>query len=895
MFSKRGLKIKAKLIFIFIALFISIDAFSFWGYDIIKTQNFVLFFPKYNLKTAETTLNSLEHYRSLIEDITGNSQKHIPIIIENAGMIANGYANPIYTRISIFDHHPSLGELQNMENWLTGVSIHEYTHILQMQNAKGFPGFLTRIFGNFLSPNILIPFWMIEGIAVYAESAYSDFSGRLNDAYYPQYTAISIKEGTFPSLIEATYYPDRYPWGTAGYLYGGMFFRYLASEYGIEKISLFFDENGRSVLSYLSPVFPALGIDRASRKVFGRTFPELWKDFQNHNNNLSHKRSEDPNRLTDLGQRINNLVIHDDMLYFERNYRIKSGIFSHFIFNEIIELDPVTREKNIILKTASSFNHPIKIHKENIYYLENQSRTGFHNTSFLSRGIYRRLMAYDRANRKKDIIVSGMIRAFCILDNGNILYAQERNNKFGTDLFIYFPDKDTHIKLASYKSLIIDRIISYEKRIFAIAKEEFANYSIYKIDILTGEIRTFIKLPSVERDLFLIDDKLFFISNYDINFNCYIYDINKEKILKLKNDTYMLSPVLSSDHNTLYYIGLTSYGNDIFYTDYETIEFDFPDCSYKTDIPDSVSYEKGSYFDNLKTLYPKIRIPYFTFTEKEEYAGLYLAGEDAIGHFLYEFDIQYDFISNTFNNRLFLNTTLFSPFFIRFGYENENQGTYKAHIQYPVLNRITSGLSNINAGIYSEMYNNSETREIHPFISFGFRYSYGNINTYHAYIIESESIGSSSSRNGILNQMNLLQYIKNSQLHLRLLSIRDKDYRGYYSYNIRGYSDKIRSNDFFAFRGDFSIPVMKIRKGLWNPNIFFEDMILNLFFDYASTNNEIFYSGGLGLHLETHALFNIPFDLYIRSSINKNNEKMINIGISFIDILNIFSKDYSKR
>jgi hypothetical protein len=68
---------------------------------------------------------------------------------------------------------------------------------------------------------------------------------------------------------------------------------------------------------------------------------------------------------------------------------------------------------------------------------------------------------------------------------------------------------------------------------------------------------------------------------------------------------------------------------------------------------------------------------------------------------------------------------------------------------------------------------------------------------------------------------------------------------------IRGYA-RIKTPRALIIRTEFSHPLIKVKKGLWNPNVFFEDICGVLFFDYGLTDDKISYpSVGGEIKLET--------------------------------------------
>jgi hypothetical protein len=140
-------------------------------------------------------------------------------------------------KMGLFATEPSTSSvLANNKSWAKLGVVHEFTHLAQGTNYSGVPGFLAAIMGNRFSPNLSSPTWITEGITVYSESRLDEHSGRLNGGYYDSLVAAKTAEGDLPSILEANFPHNHYPQNQF-YVYGGTFFRYLAEEYGEEKIA----------------------------------------------------------------------------------------------------------------------------------------------------------------------------------------------------------------------------------------------------------------------------------------------------------------------------------------------------------------------------------------------------------------------------------------------------------------------------------------------------------------------------------------------------------------------------------------------------------------------------------------------------------------------------------
>ncbi len=110
------------------------------------------------LEKAYTQLRA--YFRSLPETTV--------VIINDKTDVTNGYATRIpYPHIMAYPVLPGPEEsLADTGDWAFELLAHEYTHILNFEPANGVMVPLRFIFGNIIAPNILLPSWWKEGLAV---------------------------------------------------------------------------------------------------------------------------------------------------------------------------------------------------------------------------------------------------------------------------------------------------------------------------------------------------------------------------------------------------------------------------------------------------------------------------------------------------------------------------------------------------------------------------------------------------------------------------------------------------------------------------------------------------------------------------------------------------------
>lgn len=177
---------------------------------------------------------------------------------------------------------PPLGSsvpfLIRSEDWLRQVITHEYVHVLQLDMNHGFPSVMRSLFGrnplpfiifNSALPNLFQPAWLIEGLAVYEETA-TGVSDRRDGAYTEMLIRMAVLEDRFPKIDQAGG-RDTWPGNQIQYLFGGRFHEYLARRFGegpIRDLSIEYSDN-------LFPLF----VDTVAEQVLGAPYERLWEEW----------------------------------------------------------------------------------------------------------------------------------------------------------------------------------------------------------------------------------------------------------------------------------------------------------------------------------------------------------------------------------------------------------------------------------------------------------------------------------------------------------------------------------------------------------------------------------------------------------------------------------------
>ncbi|HVK87667.1 MAG TPA: DPP IV N-terminal domain-containing protein [Kofleriaceae bacterium] len=202
------------------------------------------------------------------------SEKTIIVVVDDTDG-ANGFAGVLpRNAIQLFATSPnSFSELDDHDDWLYGLTAHEYTHILHLDTMSGLPNLYNGIFGKTWAPNQVMPRWVIEGLAVYEESKRSA-GGRNRGTRFDQVIRIARHADKDLRLDQVSGAPRIYPRGNGVYIYGSHFLRYVFDRFG--------DDTVRKMTHTSGGYAPPFAINRQIAKVVGKPFTELYDDWKGY-------------------------------------------------------------------------------------------------------------------------------------------------------------------------------------------------------------------------------------------------------------------------------------------------------------------------------------------------------------------------------------------------------------------------------------------------------------------------------------------------------------------------------------------------------------------------------------------------------------------------------------
>jgi hypothetical protein len=240
----------------------------------VKTPHFRVHYHGGLEALAQRTASSAEAvHERLVPELGWAPKQMTEIVLTDDTDAANGSATPLpYNAISLFATAPDdMSPLADYDNWLNELVIHEYTHILQLDNTSGLPAIGNAILGKTYAPNQDQPRWIKEGLAVVMESKHTS-GGRLRSSQFDMYLRADVFDQRLARLDQISNPTRRWPGGNLWYMYGAKFIAWIIDTYGPNTFAAVATDYGASVVPW--------GINRAIRRVTGRTYEQLYDGWR---------------------------------------------------------------------------------------------------------------------------------------------------------------------------------------------------------------------------------------------------------------------------------------------------------------------------------------------------------------------------------------------------------------------------------------------------------------------------------------------------------------------------------------------------------------------------------------------------------------------------------------
>ena len=240
----------------------------------IETDHFVIHYYKPLEDVARRIAVVAEaSHRTLVPALDHTPTEKTIIVVVDDTDSANGFASVLpRNQIQLYATAPgSFTELDDHDDWLYGLTVHEYAHVVHLDTMGPLPRIYNKLFGKTWAPQQIMPRWIIEGVATYQESKRSA-GGRNRGTRFDQVIRIAMKEGTDLRLDEVSGAPRQFPRGNAAYIYGSHFLRYVFDRFGDDTVRAMSHTAGNWPVPY--------AINRQIAKVTGQPFTELYGDWK---------------------------------------------------------------------------------------------------------------------------------------------------------------------------------------------------------------------------------------------------------------------------------------------------------------------------------------------------------------------------------------------------------------------------------------------------------------------------------------------------------------------------------------------------------------------------------------------------------------------------------------
>jgi Tol biopolymer transport system component len=244
----------------------------------LKTAHFYIHYYKKERAVARRVAVICERVHRLLTPLMKwHPRRRTHVVLTDDTDSANGLAQVIpRSVVRLYVTAPAdMETLNDYDDWLYFLFMHEYTHILHLNTRGGLADVINIIFGLgrgiMYAPNHVQPRWFIEGMAVLNESMRTT-GGRIRSSLYNMILRAAVLENKPFSLAELSSSTIRYPHGRAQYLYGAFFIHYIYQKYGMRSLVNISHDYGDEPLPF--------GLNKVARRhLKGKGYLALYKEW----------------------------------------------------------------------------------------------------------------------------------------------------------------------------------------------------------------------------------------------------------------------------------------------------------------------------------------------------------------------------------------------------------------------------------------------------------------------------------------------------------------------------------------------------------------------------------------------------------------------------------------
>lgn len=514
--------------------------------------------------------------------------------------------------------------LNDYEDWLYGLIVHEYTHILHIDTIYGLAKLINYVQGKNWAPNQIQPRWFIEGLAVYHETMRTS-GGRLRNTIHDMMLRMAVLDRTFLRIDQISSNTRYFPRYDVAYLYGSRFVKYIADRFGESRLSAMSHRYGGTIVPY--------GINRIAKEVLGHTFVELYdafkRDLEAH---YARQRAQVMSRGLTPARRVTThgevatmpSFSHDgkELIYTE------SDGHSDTVIKILNTSDGRVRDSFVRYGGNSTALTP---DKSWIVYEQPANWRTFYS--------YNDLFVIDRRTQQQFQLTKGL-RAFdpsVSPDGRSVVFVM---NELGTTSLASLPiegGKHRILLAGSNGAQFSNPRYSPDGKQLVFSKwQSGGSRDLYWLQLASGTLRQLTRDRAQDLDpIFSADGRrVYFSSDRTGIYNIYMLDLETNDIKQVTNVLGgAFSPAVSHD-GTLYFVGFSGSGYDLYSMSLRDETF-LEALPYREERPGLESIPNKDYprqtYAAWRTLYPTSWSLNYASQSQGYSIGLELRGADVIG------------------------------------------------------------------------------------------------------------------------------------------------------------------------------------------------------------------------------------------------------------------------
>ena len=610
----------------------------------IESEHLYVHYAAGNKVFAERALAITEAaHERLTKELNWDPREKTHVVLSDESDQPNGFATPIFFNHTVLFLAPptSVNTLEDFDDWLSTLIIHEYTHIVHLDKSAGSPEYLRNILGRFmlLFPNAFQPSWVHEGLATHKETYPERGVGRGQSTMYASMMREELAKGLQP-ISHVNLPVSTWPAGTTRYLYGVYFMSFLVDKYGEEKLQEWIEEYGDNLLPFF--------INRNARQTLGKKLTPLWQEYQTW---LKDRFQPQIDSIKANGIKAGTQISTD--AYRTDSVRVlatESGEEIYYV-------------RNSGYKRASLVRIGTNGESEELFDLNGGADLDIHPQAGLlltqneycnNYTIYKDIYQYDVENEElKRLTECGRYLFASWFPDGKQIVAVHHE---AGQLALHLLDKEAQLQQVLWHSSdneVIGQVdVSADgKNVVASVWRKGDGWNIELFNIKSkswNKVTTGVSIAAYPQ--FTAQGNILFSMEAGGVYNLYRYDMDSEKVEQLTN---LIGGAFQSsqarEDGAIYYTGYTAEGYAIYKLEADKLDgvSAFAQApAFKNDRLENIHYDVTDHqqqdYSALSNMYPRWWFPVLGLTEQRAELGITTSGADALSIHQYSISASYD-------------------------------------------------------------------------------------------------------------------------------------------------------------------------------------------------------------------------------------------------------------